>query len=340
MSDETPYIEDQSEVSLDEILSAEKSSIRKNSWWAIAIGSIVVLLHIAAFAYFHSYRDEFLDEFGEPLSWKLLFRSIFFVLAVVAVIGGIWGFYHAKHLRIEDIVPSAEAIEFLKGAQDVKPYYSYVLVGSIAVVMLFQMLTGERESIGIAGFVKQDFVRGEYWRILTGATLHGGLLHIYFNAQALYMIGSLFEAISNRAHLAIVFILAIIGGGLCSLVFMPGGLPSVGASGGIMGLIGYLAIFGYRRRQHLPPNFLRMMLINIALTAAIGIIGYQFIDNFAHLGGLLAGAVYGFIQIPAAPKKNVRQATGFSKLLGIIALGVYVATCVFSISLLSGIIQR
>jgi membrane associated rhomboid family serine protease len=82
--------------------------------------------------------------------------------------------------------------------------------------------------------------------------LHGGILHIFFNGQALLGFGGLIEYLSNRAHLLIVFVLAIIGGGLCSLFFMPDG-NSVGASGGIMGLIGYLAIYGFRRKRQLPP---------------------------------------------------------------------------------------
>ena len=54
--------------------------------------------------------------------------------------------------------------------------------------------------------------------------------------------------LSNRAHLAIVFLLSAIGGGILSLVSQPDGI-SVGASGGIVGLIGYLAVYAFRRRQ-------------------------------------------------------------------------------------------
>lgn len=76
------------------------------------------------------------------------------------------------------------------------------------------------------------------------------------------------------------------------------------------------------------------MLINIGFIAAFGIIAYQLIDNFGHLGGLLVGAIYGFIQIPRSLDKNPRETNPLVKILGAIALGIFVAVCVFSILLL------
>jgi membrane associated rhomboid family serine protease len=148
----------------------------------------------------------------------------------------------------------------------------------------------------------------------------------------------LIEFLSNRAHLAIVFVLAVIGGGILSMLFMPVG-NSVGASGGIMGLIGYLAVFGYRRRQQLPPDFLRNMLVNVGFVAAFGVIAYQIIDNFAHLGGLLVGAAYGFLQIPRDLKKNPRQVGVVAEGLGLIAMGVFCFISILTILLLTGKIK-
>lgn len=341
MPEEILSIKERDEISLEVLLARERESIRESAYWEIGLGSLVVLLHVALFSYLHTYQEEFVDEFGEPLGWKLLFRSIFFIFGLIAVVAGIWGLYRSKRLTVDDIVPSAAAVEFLKEAENVTPYYTYILVGCILVVTVVQTITGLEESIPVAGFVKQDFVaKGQYWRILTGATLHAGFLHIYFNAQALYGIGRLIEEVSNRAHLSIVFLLAILGGGFCSLVFMPGGLPSVGASGGIMGLIGYLAVYGRKRQHHLPPGFFKNILISIAFTGAIGIIGYQFIDNFAHLGGLLVGAGYGLFQIPSEPARNVRETEGLLRMTGGTALAVFVLACLFSISLLLQIFQR
>ena len=141
------------------------------------------------------------------------------------------------------------------------PYYTYILLGCIAAVFLAQFLTSDdpeffsadRYSAFFAGFDKQQFLNGhEYWRILTGAAIHSGVLHVGMNSYALYSFGRLIETLSNRAHLAIVFILSALGGGILSLIFLPEA-TSVGASGGIVGFLSYLAVYAFRRRQFISP---------------------------------------------------------------------------------------
>lgn len=318
--------ENQPQITPEEYLQKQKSAIRKRAFWFIGFGVLILAFHFVAV-------------FIQAIELRDLFRSIFFILGLFALVGGVWGIYYAHKLTFQDLIPTPEAVEFARQSNATKPFFTYILVGSIVVVTLVQMATGLDNSIEVAGFVKPDFlVKGEYWRILTGGALHGGILHIYFNGQALYGFGSLIEYLSNRAHLAIVFVAAIIGGGLLSLLFLPEG-TSVGASGGIMGLIGYLAIYGYRRKQQLPPDFLKSMLINIGFIAAFGIVAYQIVDNFGHLGGLIVGAIYGLIQIPKDLHKNPRSAGTITELLGYAALGVFIFTCILSILLLLKIIS-
>jgi len=329
------------EISPEEFLAEQKRAMRKKSFWAIGAGAFLALVSIAATWILINYFPELLEEAKlEDKSFiAILFRNILFLLGLFFLAGGVWGLFHAKNLKIEDFISSPEAVAFLAQARDAKPIYSYILVGSIVAVYLAQALidvTYPRKSdelaysIEIAGFVKPLFRQGEWWRILTGGALHGGLFHIYFNGQALYGFGGTIEYLANRAHLAIVFLLAVIGGGFLSLIFMPAG-TSVGASGGIMGLVGYLAVYGYRRKGQLPPDFLKSMLINIAFIAAFGIIAYNFIDNFGHLGGLLVGAGYGFLQVPVDLTKNPRETNIVLKALGVVSLVIFTSVCAFSI---------
>lgn len=314
------------QLSPEEFLAEQKRAIRSRGLWAIGIGALIVAAHLAWLALF-SFA-------GLHPDFSVLFRSIIFILGVFILGGGIWGVRHAKNLKLEDLIPSPEAVEFARQTELSVPYFTYVLIGLIVAVTLCQMSVGLDESREIAGLEKATFWSGgEYWRILTSGTLHGGILHIFFNGQALLGFGGLIEYLSNRAHLLIVFVLAIIGGGLCSLLFMPAG-NVIGASGGIMGLIGYLAIYGYRRQRQLPPNFLKSMLINVGFIAAFGLIAYQIIDNFAHLGGFLTGAIYGFVQIPKDLQKNPRLVGATVEILGYGALLMFVFACIFSILLL------
>ena len=218
------------------------------------------------------------------------------------------------------------------------PLYTSILIGSILAVMAAQLAGGLDGSILIAGFVKPAFLKDqEYWRILTGATTHGSLLHVGMNCYAFYSFGKIFEMLSNRAQLAIVFLLSAVGGGVLSLIFAPDGI-SVGASGGIVGLIGYLAVYAFRRRQFISPEFRKSLLINIGFILVFGLVLYQVIDNYGHIGGLITGAVYGFIQIPSDEHVDPRDATSAVQFTGLSALGIYIAACGFSILLILRVI--
>lgn len=310
----------------EEYLEQQKRAIRRRSYWFLALGILITAFLLAAVSAGFAATED-------------LFRSIFFILGLFGLGGGVWGIYYARKLTLNDLIPSPEAIEFLRQGQLTKPYFSYILVGCLVVVTLFQLRVGIDESAELAGLVKPLVWKGDFWRLLTYATLHGFFpIHLYFNAQALYGFGTLIESISNRAHLAAVFLLAAIGGGLLSLFFMPD-VVSIGASGGIMGLIGYLAIYGYRRKRQLPPDFLKSMLINIGFIAAFGIVAYQIVDNFGHLGGLLTGAIYGFAQIPKDLHKNPRSVGTMAEIFGLTALGIFILTCIFSVLLILQIVR-
>ena len=214
------------------------------------------------------------------------------------------------------------------------PVYTVILLVSIAAVMAAQLYRGLEPSILAAGFVKPDFIFAhEYWRILTGAVLHGSLLHVAMNGYALFSFGRLFEMLSSRSHLAIVFLASAIGGGLLSLAFSPDGI-SVGASGGIVGLISYLAVYAFRRRRFISAEFRKNLLINIGFILVFGLVLYQIVDNYGHIGALITGAVYGFIQIPSDEYVDPRKASAVVEVLGLIALGTYIAASLFSIFLM------
>jgi hypothetical protein len=65
---------------------------------------------------------------------------------------------------------------------------------------------------------------------------------------------------------------------------------------------------------------------------------YQTIDNFGHIGGFITGAIYGLLQIPTDEFVDPRAASSSSEFAGLAAMGIYVATCVFSILLILRIV--
>ncbi len=100
-----------------------------------------------------------------------------------------------------------------------------------------------------------------------------------------------------------LFHLCRVTGSLASCLLMPS-VPSVGASGGILGLSGYLIVLAFRRRAQLPSGLGRQLWRGVALTALVGALGYNYIDNAAHLGGLLGGILCGLLLIRNSPSRD------------------------------------
>jgi membrane associated rhomboid family serine protease len=227
------------------------------------------------------------------------------------------------------------------------PLYTYILIGSIAAVFVAQLvfgdaaktlslfsIVGDERSALAAGFVKPLFLENhEYWRILTGSAVHGGLIHVVMNCYAFLMFGRICEMLSSRAHLAIVFLLACIGGGLLSLYFLPE-VTSVGASGGIVGLLGYVTVYAFRRRQFISPQFRKNLLINIGFLFFFGLVLFNVVDNYGHLGGLIVGVVYGFFQIPSNEYVDPRRAGPIARAVGVVSVAIFILTCLLSIVLI------
>jgi membrane associated rhomboid family serine protease len=138
--------------------------------------------------------------------------------------------------------------------------------------------------------------QGEVWRILTMGLLHGNAAHLFFNLLALSGLGRLAETVFGPRRALFAFLLSVTGGGVASQLW--GGPLSVGASGGIFGLMGAIVAFALRRRRILPPRLRdglsRDLIPWIALNLGIGLL-VPAVDNQAHAGGLLTGIVLGLV---------------------------------------------
>jgi membrane associated rhomboid family serine protease len=134
--------------------------------------------------------------------------------------------------------------------------------------------------------------QGQWWRIVTGAFLHGGLIHIGSNMLALYFVGSSVEEIFGKLRFALLYAVALVGAGLAVVYFAPND-PTVGASGAIFGLFGALVAVGLRlgkRGRGLIGQVLPVIVLNLVLTFAI-----PNISAAGHIGGLITGLLAGLV---------------------------------------------
>lgn len=176
-----------------------------------------------------------------------------------------------------------------------------------------------------------------WWRVLTAGTLHGNPIHFLMNAAGILYLGRRTEALARWPHLLIVFVAAMWTGGIASARLMPND-PAVGASGGLMGLLGFMLVFESLHSRLVPRPARRRLLAGLVLMGAMGLLGMSFIDNAAHAGGLLAGAAYAAVVFPPSSSAGRPRAEARDKVAGTAAGLVFLATCVFSAAKILGVV--
>ncbi len=207
-----------------------------------------------------------------------------------------------------------------------------VLIGLVIAVFAVQYF--DPKAIEEAGIQKDRYRAGERWLILTGAFLHGGLLHLGMNASALWYLGRRTEILARWPHLAAVFFVSIIGAGWATVTFMPH-TPSVGVSGAVSGLLGFLLVFETLHRPLVPRSARVNLLGMLVLMVIIGGLGFQMIDNAAHVGGLITGALYAVIVFPKSSSTKRPGILKQDKFVGGVTLVFSVLSALLAIALIA-----
>ena len=140
---------------------------------------------------------------------------------------------------------------------------------------------------------------GEWWRIFTSAFFHLGPIHLAFNMYVLYLYGPIVERMYGRLEFALIYLLCAAGGSVLTILVDPQQFAA-GASGAIVGLVGLLFVVSRRHHAVLGGEARRMMagigsylLFLLVFTFLVPGISWT-----GHLGGLLVGAVLGFLLPP------------------------------------------
>src|SRR5580704_6322346 len=150
------------------------------------------------------------------------------------------------------------------------------------------------------------WVHGEYWRLVTAGFLHGGLLHIAFNSWALFILGSQVEEVFATPRFLVIYFVSTIGGFFLSARLNPG--LSIGASAGVMGLIGAMVAFGHASQSSLGRQIRNQYLGWLALNLVWGFMPGSQIDNYAHIGGFAGG--FAVVYIAGSPVRSTAAREG------------------------------
>lgn len=156
----------------------------------------------------------------------------------------------------------------------------------------------------------------ELWQVVTYAFLHGSFTHILFNMLALWMFGGQIERLFGARPFVIYYFVCVIGAAVAQLLvvhyFTGGFYPTLGASGGAMGV---LLAFG----MMYPQARIALIFFPVPMPAWIFVIGYAVLElflgvtgtqagvaHFAHLGGMAIGFVliqYWRGKLPIKPRR-------------------------------------
>jgi rhomboid protease GluP len=190
------------------------------------------------------------------------------------------------------IAPQALSISSLLALAIAVIYVRMVLSENGGGISFFQNDT----LIRFGGVCRENVQEGEWWRLSTYIFLHGGLWHVAFNLIALVQVGPSLEELFGRGRVLFIFMITGIAAGLAQYFFLPQGVPMIGASGALMGLIGVAAGWGQRDGTRVGRE-VRNRMVNWAIyTVVFGwFIGAA---NWAHIGGFVAGALLGLLYKP------------------------------------------
>jgi membrane associated rhomboid family serine protease len=162
---------------------------------------------------------------------------------------------------------------------------TYLLIAVICGAYLVQLLVPSIQQQLFLPNIDYLSATNQWYRLLTVALTHGGLLHLGFNMYSLMVLGNPIEEAFGKNKFLIIFFASLLTGSLASSYLASIYSASVGASGAVFGLFGAMVVVGKR--------------IGADIRSIVVIIGLNFVFGFAlggvdwraHLGGLVGGYI-------------------------------------------------
>ncbi|TFC09516.1 rhomboid family intramembrane serine protease [Cryobacterium algoritolerans] len=201
------------------------------------------------------------------------------------------------------------------------PTVTYGIIGVTFAVYVVQFLLGGSITglLLYAGAYSYP-ANFEPWRMLTTALVHGSILHVALNMYTLWIFGQILEGMLGRGRYFALYILSGLAGSLGVLFLADPGVPVVGASGAIFGLMGAFLVI----QRRLGGNSTQLLVL-VGINLVIGFIPGLGIAWQAHVGGLIGGAVIGLIYVQTRRIRDQRLQTGL-----IVAFGALLVALSFA----------
>ncbi len=142
-----------------------------------------------------------------------------------------------------------------------------------------------------ANYASATLYEGRIETLVASCFVHYSILHIGFNMYALKQVGPFVERAVGTGRMAAMYMISGIIGSMASTLwgwFTSREQVGAGASGAILGVIGAAMVIGLRTQGWKSP-IIKALAPSLVMMAIIGFSGY--VDNAAHVGGFLSGAL-------------------------------------------------
>lgn len=217
----------------------------------------------------------------------------------------------------------------------IPPRMTYILLG-INILMFIYLEVFLGSSLSTVNLIKAGanfsplIANGQWWRLVTASFIHIGLSHLFMNMLTLFFMGEELEMLIGPVKLAILYLVAGIGGNLFSFAFNLN--VSAGASTSLFGMFASFIVLSklYPNSQYLWQRA-RSFTILIALNFINGLLNFG-VDNWGHFGGAIFGALIIVVIGGRAYERNYRknQLMASLSLLALTAILVYIGVNRFS----------
>jgi membrane associated rhomboid family serine protease len=229
-----------------------------------------------------------------------------------------------------------EAVQALAEAAKASAWFTRILIACITIPSLLEVVVGLDRAVAVASVEPVAIRSGEWWRLLSGTYLHGSYYHFAGNMGALLVYGAILESKTSRLRLPLVYLMSAVGGSVLSVVIPPD-VPSIGASGGVVGIIGYLFLFSRRQEVRFPALFRGATASVFVGLITAGALGFWYIDNPGHAGGALTGFVLAAFLVDPARTWGEEIPLPLVDFLGWVASAVLVAGAIVTVMSMVGL---
>lgn len=183
-------------------------------------------------------------------------------------------------------------------------------VANVAVFLFLEWLGNTNDSMFMfrhgASYPDAVVQDGEWWRMVTCTFLHFGMEHLLNNMLLLICLGVRLEDYCGKIRFSLIYLISAVGSSALSLwnMLQSGDYAvSAGASGAIYGLAGALLVIAIKNRGKVEGLTTRDLLILLVLSIYFGFTTAN-VDNWGHIGGMLAGAIAALFLSPRKKKRN------------------------------------